>query len=56
MGNIDKNRVTKVITTVAFSALALVAIIYQHSSTELSGLESFAVNTVIGNVKQSTSR
>ena len=52
MGNIDKNRVTKVITTVAFSAFALVAIIYQHSSTELSGLESLAVNTVIGNVQE----
>ena len=52
MGNIDKNRVTKGITTVAFSALALVAIIYQHSSTELSGLESLAVNTVIGNVQE----
>ena len=52
MGNIDKNRVTKVITTVAFSALALVAIIYQHSSTELSGLESLAVNTVIENVQE----
>ena len=52
MGNIDKNRVTTVITTVAFSVLALVAIIYQHSSTELSGLESLAVNTVIENVQE----
>ena len=52
MGNIDKNRVTTVITTVAFSILALVAIIYQHSSTELSGLESLAVNTVIENVQE----
>ena len=52
MGNIDKNHVTTVITTVAFSVLALVAIIYQHSSTELSGLESLAVNTVIENVQE----
>ena len=52
MGNIDKNRVTTVITTVAFSALALVAIIYQHSSTELSVLDSLADNTVIGNVQE----
>ena len=52
MGNIDKNRVTTVITTVAFSVLALVAIIYQHSSTELSELESLVVKPVIENAQE----
>ena len=52
MGNIDKNRVTTVITTVAFSVLALVAIIYQHSSTELSELESLVVKPVIENSQE----
>ena len=52
MGNIDKNRVTTVITTVAFSVLALVAIIYQHSSTEVSGLESLVVDAVIENAQE----
>ena len=52
MGNIDKNRVTTVITTVAFSVLALVAIIYQHSSTEVSGLETLVVDAVIENAQE----
>ena len=52
MGNINKNRVTTVITTVAFSVLALVAIIYQHSSTELSELESLVVKPVIENAQE----
>ena len=52
MGNMDKNRATTVITTVAFSVLALVAIIYQHSSTELSELESLVVKPVIENVQE----
>ena len=52
MGNIDKNRVTTVITTVAFSVLALVAIIYQHSSTELSEHESLVVKPVIENAQE----
>ena len=52
MGNIDNNRVTTVITTVAFSALVLVAIIYQHSSTELSELESLVVKPVIENSQE----
>ena len=52
MGNIDNNRVTTVITTVAFSALVLVAIIYQHSSTELSELESLVVKPVIENAQE----
>ena len=52
MGNIDKNRVTTIITTVAFSVLALVAIIYQHSSTELSEIESLVVKPVIENAQE----
>ena len=52
MGNIDKNRVTTVVTTVAFSVLALVAIIYQHSSTELSEIESLVVKPVIENAQE----
>jgi len=52
MGNIDNNRVTTVITTVAFSALVLVAIIYQHSSTELSELDSIVVKPVIENAQE----
>ena len=52
MGNIDKNRVTTVITTVAFSVLALVAIIYQHSSTGLSEIESLVVKPVIENAQE----
>ena len=43
MGNTDKNRTTTVITTLAFSVLALAAIIYQHSSTEV--LETAFENT-----------
>ena len=52
MGNIDKNRTTTVITTLAFSVLALAAIIYQHSSTEVSGLESLVVDAVIENAQE----
>ena len=52
MGNIDKNRTTTVITTLAFSVLALAAIIYQHSSTEVSGLESLVVDAVNENVQE----
>ena len=52
MGNINKNRVTTVITTVAFSVLALVAIIYQHSSIELSEIESLVVKPVIENAQE----
>ena len=52
MGNIDKNRTTTVITTLAFSILALAAIIYQHSSTELSELESLVVKPVIENSQE----
>ena len=52
MGNTDKNRTTTVITTLAFSVLALAAIIYQHSSTEVSGLESLVVDAVIENAQE----
>jgi hypothetical protein len=52
MGNIDKNRTTTVITTLAFSVLALAAIIYQHSSTEVSGLETLVVDAVIENAQE----
>ena len=43
MGNIDKNRTVTAITTLTFSVLALTAIIYQHSSTEV--LETAFENT-----------
>ena len=43
MGNIDKNRTVTAITTLTFSVLALAAIIYQHSSTEV--LETAFENT-----------
>ena len=52
MGNTDKNRTTTVITTLAFSVLALAAIIYQHSSTEVSGLESLVVDAIIENAQE----
>ena len=47
MGNIDKNRTTTVITTLAFSVLALAAIIYQHSFKEVLELETHVVYAVI---------
>ena len=52
MGNTDKNRTTTVITTLVFSVLALAAIIYQHSSTEVSGLKSLVVDAVIENAQE----
>jgi tRNA U38,U39,U40 pseudouridine synthase TruA len=53
MRNIDKNRTATVITTITFSVLALAAIIYQHSSTEVSELEAPAVETVFENTQES---
>ena len=47
MGNIDKNRTTTVITTLAFSVLALAAIIYQHSFKEVLELETPVVDSGI---------
>jgi hypothetical protein len=52
MGNIDKNRTTTVITTLTFSVLALAAIIYQHSSKEVSELETLVVDAVIENAQE----
>ena len=52
MGNIDKNRTTTVITTLSFSVLALAAIIYQHSSKEVSELETLVVDAVIENAQE----
>ena len=52
MGNIDKNRTVTVITTLTFSILALAAIIYQHSSTEVSRLETLVVDAVIENAQE----
>ena len=52
MGNIDKNRTTTVITTLSFSVLALAAIIYQHSSKEVSELETLVVDAVIENTQE----
>ena len=52
MGNIDKNRFTTVITTLAFSVLALAAIIYQHSFKEVLELETLVVDAVIENAQE----
>ena len=51
MGNIDKNRTVTVITTLTFSVLALAAIIHQHSSKEVSELETLVVDAVIENAQ-----
>ncbi len=53
MGNIDKNRTVTVITTHTFSVMALAAIIYQHSSVEVSGLETLVVEAVFENAQES---
>ena len=53
MGNIDKNYTAIVITTLTFSVLALAAIIYQHSSAEVSGLETPVVEAVFENAQES---
>jgi hypothetical protein len=53
MGNIDKNRTATVITTITFSVLALAAIIYQHSYTEVSELEAPVVEAVFENAQES---
>ena len=52
MGNIDKNRTVTVITTLTFSVLALAAIIYQHSSKEVSELETLVIDAVIENAQE----
>ena len=52
MGNIDKNRATTVITTLAFSVLALAAIIYQHSFKEVLELEIPVVDAGIENAQK----
>ena len=52
MGNIDKNYTAIVITTLTFSVLALAAIIYQHSSAEVSGLETPVVEAVFENAQE----
>ena len=52
MGNIDKNRTTTVITTLAFSVLALAAIIYQHSFKEVLDLETPVVDAGIENAQK----
>ena len=52
MGNIDKNYTAIVITTLTFSVLALAAIIYQHSSAEVSGLETAVVEAVFENAQE----
>ena len=52
MGNIDKNYTAIVITTLTFSFLALAAIIYQHSSAEVSGLETPVVEAVFENAQE----
>jgi Cdc6-like AAA superfamily ATPase len=52
MRNIDNNRTAKVITTLTFSVLALAAIIYQHSSMEVSGLETPVVEAVFENAQE----
>ena len=52
MGNIDKNRFTTVITTLAFSVLALAAIIYQHSFKEVLELETPVVDAGIENAQK----
>ena len=53
MGNIDNNRTVTVITTLTFSVMALAAIIYQHSSLEVSGLETLVVEAVFENAQES---
>ena len=53
MGNIDNNRTVTVITTLTFSVMALAAIIYQHSSVEVSGLETLVVEAVFENAQES---
>ena len=52
MGNINKNHTAIVITTLTFSVLALAAIIYQHSSAEVSGLETAVVEAVFENAQE----
>ena len=52
MGNIDKNRTTTVIATLAFSVLALAAIIYQHSSMDVMRHETPVVDAVIENAQE----
>ena len=51
MGNIDKNRTTTVITTLAFSVLALAAIIYQHSPMDVMRHKTPVVDAVIENAQ-----
>ena len=53
MGNTDKNRTVTVITTLTFSVLALAAIIYQHSSIDVSGIKAPLVEAVLENAQES---